>query len=215
MIAGVRGRASVFAAALLAPIACGGCGPKQVCECAVLAGGMPPASEDDAAYRSSEVQRCLARHGGGTTTGCPQPAGMPRAVAAAQAPVMVPVSLGRVRGYIATAAAFDNDARHWTPTLQDVGVFEGGLVDYLRTARPPEEPDLYRIVPDYKRQYEGLILDGRRVLFVFFRCPRHPDDDSAWSEHPMMVSDGGKCYFDIRFDIVTREYSQLMFNGEA
>ena len=133
-----------------------------------------------------------------------------------QAPVMVRVSLGRVYGYIATAAAFDSDAEHWTPTLQDVRVFEGGLTEYLRTTRPPEEPDLYRIVPDYKRQYEGLILDGRRVLSVFFRCPRDAeDDDSEWSKHPMMVSDGGKCYFDVRFDIVTREYSHLMFNGEA
>jgi hypothetical protein len=137
---------------------------------------------------------------------------------APQAPVMVPVSLGRIHGYIATAAAFHYDAEHWTPTLQDVRVFESGLPDYLRTLKPPEEPDLYRIVPDYKRQYEGLILDGRRVLFVFFRCPsQHPDEDyeSQWSKHPVMVSDGGKCYFDIRFDIVTREYSQLMFNGEA
>jgi hypothetical protein len=134
---------------------------------------------------------------------------------ALQSPVMVPVSLGRIHGYIATAAALDYDARHWTPTLQDVRVFESGLVDYLRTSRPPEEPDLYRIVPDYKRQYEGLVLDGRRVLFVFFRCPHSGDDDSSWSQHPMAVSDGGKCYFDIRFDIATREYSQLMFNGEA
>jgi hypothetical protein len=207
-----------LAAAVVAFVAGTGCGPKQVCECAVLAGGMPPASQDEAAYRSSEVERCLARHGGGTTTGCPQPAGMPRAAAPAQAPVMVPVALGPIHGYIATAAAYDYDARHWTPTLQDVRGFESGLVDYLRTLKPPEEPDLYRIVPDYKRQYEGLILDGRRVLFVFFRCPpQHPDDDyeSQWSKHPVIVADGGKCYFDIRFDIVTREYSQLMFNGEA
>jgi hypothetical protein len=119
---------------------------------------------------------------------------------AAQTPLMVPFSLGRIHGYIATAAAFDYDASHWTPTPQ----------------RPPEEPDLYRIVPDYKRKYEGLILDGRRVLFVFFRCPRQPDyDDSEWSKHPMTVSDGGKCYFNIRFDILTREYSGILFHGEA
>ena len=73
----MRGGAKVFAAAALAWIGASGCGPKQVCECAVLAGGMPPASEAEAAYRSGEVDQCLARHGGGTTTGCPQPAGMP------------------------------------------------------------------------------------------------------------------------------------------
>src|SRR5215472_8374735 len=74
----MKGRARAFAAATLASIASTGCGPKQVCECAALAGGMPPANQDEAAFRSSEVERCLARHGGGTTTGCPQPAGMPR-----------------------------------------------------------------------------------------------------------------------------------------
>ena len=73
----MRGGARAFAAAALAWIGAGGCGPKQVCECAVLAGGTVPASEAEAAYRSGEVDQCLARHGGGTTTGCPQPAGMP------------------------------------------------------------------------------------------------------------------------------------------
>jgi hypothetical protein len=67
----VRGRARAFAAAALASIASTGCGPKQVCECAALAGGMPPATEDEAAFRSREVAQCLARHGGGTTTGYP------------------------------------------------------------------------------------------------------------------------------------------------
>jgi hypothetical protein len=62
------------------------CGPKQVCECAVLAGGTAPASEYEAAYRSSAVDECLARHGGGTTTGCPQPAGMPQMLPPRQAP---------------------------------------------------------------------------------------------------------------------------------
>jgi hypothetical protein len=77
MIHRVRNWVRAFAA--LACIAASACGPKQVCECAALAGGMPPVSENEAAYRSSEVERCLARHGGGTTTGCPQPAGMPLA----------------------------------------------------------------------------------------------------------------------------------------
>jgi hypothetical protein len=73
----VRGWVRAFAAVALASFASSACGPKQVCECAVLAGGTAPASEEEAAHRSSEVDRCLARHGGGTTTGCPQPAGMP------------------------------------------------------------------------------------------------------------------------------------------
>src|SRR5438128_396846 len=53
-----------------------GCGPKQVCECAALAGGTTPANAADEDRRSSEVDRCLKEHGGGTTHGCPQPAGM-------------------------------------------------------------------------------------------------------------------------------------------
>jgi hypothetical protein len=70
----------------LAWFAATACGPKQVCECAALAGGMPPCSEAEAAYKSNEVSQCLARHGGGTTTGCPQPASMPVACPPMQQP---------------------------------------------------------------------------------------------------------------------------------
>jgi hypothetical protein len=48
----------------------------QVCECAVYVGGTTPANEADQHERGKAVSDCLAKHGGGTITGCPMPAGM-------------------------------------------------------------------------------------------------------------------------------------------
>jgi hypothetical protein len=65
-----------FALALLATLATG-CATRQVCECAVYVGGTTPMNDAEQSARGDAVSDCLKRHGGGTITGCPMPAGMP------------------------------------------------------------------------------------------------------------------------------------------
>jgi hypothetical protein len=49
-----------------------------VCECAVYVGGTTPRDEEEQHQRGKAVSDCLAKHGGGTITGCPMPPSMPQ-----------------------------------------------------------------------------------------------------------------------------------------
>jgi hypothetical protein len=72
-----RVRGLLFSSILLASTL-SACATKQVCECAVYVGGMPPANDEEQAARSRAVRECLDQHGGGTIGGCPLPASTPR-----------------------------------------------------------------------------------------------------------------------------------------
>lgn len=63
------------------------------------------------------------------------------------------------------------------------------------------------------RQYLGIVIDGRRVVYVnFFR-----DEESfpQWRERAVQVCDGGDYYWGAIYDPDTRRFSQLVVNGEA
>src|SRR4051812_7433392 len=77
-------------------------------------------------------------------------------------------------------------AGHWTPDLRAVTEFERGLREFVRHARPAEEPDLYKKLERYKRQYVGIVVDGRREeILVYFFC--QVDDEDAWRKHLIRV----------------------------
>jgi len=122
------------------------------------------------------------------------------------------VVTGAAEGVIVPASRMG--AGYWTPDLGAVTEFERGLREFVRRARPAQEPELYTKLEQYRRQYLGIVVDGRsEELTVFFFC--RVDDEDAWRKHFIMVHDGGSCFFDVRFNMRTREYVRLSINGEA
>src|SRR5436190_2153793 len=100
---------------------------------------------------------------------------------------------------------------HFTPTEADARRFEAGLVAFLAKSRPPEEPDLYRKVGSYVRQYTGGTQDGRRLLFVTFACR----EDAGWGERFLDINDGGSCYFDVGYDLDAGAYTYVGVHHDA
>ena len=89
--------------------------------------------------------------------------------------------------------------------------FEAGLVAFLAKSRPPEDPDLYRKVGSYVRQYTGGTQDGRRLLFVTFACR----EDAGWGERFLVINDGGSCYFDVGYDLDAGAYTYVGVHHDA
>lgn len=105
-----------------------------------------------------------------------------------------------------------SEGKFWEPSRDDVMRFEEGIADYLREARDPRSPELWRKLGDYKRQYVGLIEDGRKVIYANFFCTAFEKD---WMSSPIAVEDGGDCFFQIKYEIEARRYRDLYINGEA
>lgn len=63
------------------------------------------------------------------------------------------------------------------------------------------------------RQYLGIVLDGRRVVYVNF----FGEEESFphWQARAVQVCDGGDYFWGAIYDPVSRRFSQLAVNGEA
>jgi hypothetical protein len=119
------------------------------------------------------------------------------------------------------AAQFPPPAMFWTPAIADVVKLERRLPAFLRRSRQAQQAPqpagdkrepLWKRVPGYQRQYFGLVKQGRWIVRANFFCDAHGKD---WQREPVMVKDGGDCYFQLEYDPKTGRFSELAINGEA
>lgn len=136
-------------------------------------------------------------------------------------PVWTPVSGDGYAGVIVdaeSAAEFagwlhgDEILTGWEPTADDIAALEAALPGFLKTA-PQAKPDLWERLPTYKRQYAGFIdATGHTFILVNAFCDASFAD---WQSEPVLVLDGGDCFFQVDYDPATGLFSRLMINGEA
>lgn len=68
-------------------------------------------------------------------------------------------------------------------------------------------------IKKYKRQYFPVINDkGEKEVWVNCFCG-HPDYD--WKNKIVFVFDGGNCFFNVKVNLQTKKYYDLMINGEG
>jgi hypothetical protein len=85
----------------------------------------------------------------------------------------------------------------WTPTERQVLDFEGLLPAFLDEHRLTIEVPL----EDYRRQYDGIFSDGKRVLLVqFFHETTNDVTSGDWLRHRVAYAGGGVCYMRGWFD---------------
>jgi hypothetical protein len=66
----------------------------------------------------------------------------------------------------------------------------------------------------YKRQYVPYINpNGEKAVWINCFCSSH--DNSDWRKELVFVLDGGNCYFNLKINLKTRKYYDLMVNGDA
>jgi hypothetical protein len=100
----------------------------------------------------------------------------------------------------------------WTPGRTDVLKLEKGIESFLKKAAPKGSQDLWTKIPKYKRQYIGIMRKGRKVIFVNFFCDAL---NMNWKAAPVVVEDGGDCFFNVLYDPASAAFSDLRINGDA
>ncbi|PCJ53187.1 MAG: hypothetical protein COA70_09660 [Planctomycetota bacterium] len=129
--------------------------------------------------------------------------------------------------------------RFWSPSADDVALFDAGLQAALEDA--VEHPELYdewsgksesraqfvsseteKILgrlSGYRRQVFGIVVDGERKLYVSFLpgadWNEYGDIFSDWKTRTMMTSDGGFWFWNIEFSPESKKYSKLDSHGYA
>jgi hypothetical protein len=117
----------------------------------------------------------------------------------------------RAEGFMKAFSVTD-EKEAWTPDRNSVLKLEERIESYLKKAAAKRSPGLWSKLAKYRRQYIGVTRSGRKVIFVNFFCDAF---DADWKTRPVVVDDGGDCFFNLLYDPVSSTFSGLQINGDA
>lgn len=101
----------------------------------------------------------------------------------------------------------------WRPTHADVQVMESRLSQISRLRSEGGLAGVQIKKPaGYYRQYVGLIIGKRRLIYINAFCEKTPPP--YWRERPVDVCDGG-CNWGALYDTLSGSFSRLQVNGIA
>jgi len=103
----------------------------------------------------------------------------------------------------------------WTPQPSDVARAEHGLRAYVRSLGPGVVHDyghgpLWRRLPDFGRQYVGVMRNGRRVVWINLFAVDNPFYEPG-SERQTLIKlhECGDCNAEVYFDVERGTYSDF------
>jgi hypothetical protein len=108
---------------------------------------------------------------------------------------------------------YPKGATFWSPTQSDIIAAEAMLVPFLQASKNPDAPKIAAKLGTYKRQYRGVVVGGKKRIFIRFFCTTSAPDEVMKEE--TYIFDGGSCFFNVTFTPATSTFSDLMINGEA
>jgi len=108
----------------------------------------------------------------------------------------------------------DGEREPWTPDRDDIARAETLLAPLRPDDRRDVQPRAAGMTPEdmVSRTWYAATIDGRRLLFVDGYCsggiPGHPLE-------PVLIADGGSCYWRATIDADSWELISYAENGEA
>ena len=128
----------------------------------------------------------------------------------------ITIETDKVKGIICTDAKqwefMFKGKELWAPTKEQVLEAETEIERFLKDKPPVQSPNLWQKLPRYKRQYVGFIIDGHKRIFCNFYCSRLEEPLTC---KPVMVADGGDCFFQLEYDVEGEKVEKLQINGVA
>jgi hypothetical protein len=110
----------------------------------------------------------------------------------------------------------------WTPKTSQLKEVEHSLPAFLRKemqTRPLGElSEVIALAPKYRRQYVGMILNGRKVIWVNCipqKSEKGIDPFVNWKREIVDVSDGGSGFWGAIYDVEKHTFERLILNGSA
>jgi hypothetical protein len=98
----------------------------------------------------------------------------------------------------------------WAPSGKEIEQLEAAFLEFIKDKLPPNRDSLLK---DYYRQYTGFMRGGEK--FIYVNGFSHPTKGHDWRRSAYVVCDGGGSFFGVEYDIETKQFSHLEYNGEA
>jgi len=111
----------------------------------------------------------------------------------------------------------------WMPTTNQLREAERLLPAFLdkeRQSRPSvrELSEVITLAPKSRRQYIGMITNGRKVIWINCFPPKPKngvDAFGSWNSEIIDVSDGGSRFWGAVYDVKKHSFEKLIVNGSA
>ena len=112
---------------------------------------------------------------------------------------------------------YDPATAYFTPSEQDVAAFERALPAFLAGSDDTEARAIAGELSSrpsgpasvkYRRQFVGVVREEGRLVFGNYFC-----DQSESATRPVMVDDGGRCYFNVFYDPQRQAFVRLTIQG--
>ncbi len=100
---------------------------------------------------------------------------------------------------------------YYTPGEDEVRAFEQDLAAFLEASEDPRARAIVATLPTYRRQFMGVLLPEGRVVFGNYFCAAAGKPATA----PVIVSDGGPCYFGVYYEPGSEVFWRLRIHGEG
>jgi hypothetical protein len=128
--------------------------------------------------------------------------------------VIFPADQAREQGIGGWLMANGQVAEYWTPSEDEVLALESRLSSYLQNNpdRFYENTPVWERLDKYNRQYIGVVLDQKRIIYANYFCDPIETD---WRKDFVFVLDGGDCFFQFKYDADSGEFFDLQVNGVA
>ncbi len=168
----------------------------------------------------------------GAAAACSQAVAPPAEVSTPEAPPVPIVQLDPAKGAILPLNKVERLARQcsrkspgpvtgtWTPGKAMIADLEFALGEEIET-NLKAVPNAGAKPQDYYRQYAGLLIDGKQIIYINGVQGSVVERDQGagrpgrglWTNEPVMICDGGTITFGVEYDPATKAFDKFAFNG--
>lgn len=104
----------------------------------------------------------------------------------------------------------------WQPGEEDIKALEEQLpaVEGLKASICCIKDARVGSVHDYYRQYVGIVVNGRKLIYINAFARRLTEYGyDWWRRKPALACEGGEAFWGVLYDPLSQSFSQLAFNG--
>jgi hypothetical protein len=104
----------------------------------------------------------------------------------------------------------------WTPDAETIRRLESVLAPQLQAAIDLQSDPAKRLLAtDFYRQYAGLVIAGRRIVYIngLHSSTVQRDPTDSWQTIAARPCDGGLRFFGAEYDVATGGIAKIFFNG--
>ena len=101
------------------------------------------------------------------------------------------------------------DAQGWTPSKTEIAK----AMPQIKTFLGKQAPSIASSLQEYRCQYFGVVVDGKKRIYCNFF--RRSSWDEGWRIEPVFVLDGGDDFFQLEYDVKSKQCLNFTVNGEA